>query len=97
MAFKVARPQSSRTSCRFANPLPGATPEARQSRFLGVPRKALIAVNVGTYFQLLPDCAAAEPPYALPPQNSGFPYCSLRKSSHSRTRSGRCLAPANTA
>jgi branched-chain amino acid transport system substrate-binding protein len=34
-----ARPQAARTSCRFSNPLPGATPEARQSRFLGVPRR----------------------------------------------------------
>jgi len=31
------RPQDARTSCRFSFPLPGATPEARQSRFLGVP------------------------------------------------------------
>ena len=32
----VARPQSPRTSCRFSNPLPGATPIARRSRFDGV-------------------------------------------------------------
>jgi len=32
----LARPQASRTSCRFSFPLPGATPTARQSRFRGV-------------------------------------------------------------
>jgi 2,4-diketo-3-deoxy-L-fuconate hydrolase len=35
----LTRPQASRTSCRFANPLPGATPAARQSRFRGVSRE----------------------------------------------------------
>ena len=34
----MAPPQAARTSCRFARPLQGTAPAARQSRFRGVPR-----------------------------------------------------------
>jgi len=34
----MQHPQAARTTCRYATPLKGATPVARQSRFHGVPR-----------------------------------------------------------